>query len=166
MTIEITYKNTNRFVMLAGNLDHPEEMNEVLDFMDPLGVSVVESGDVTIESHGDSAEVQITLTLARASAGKTSAKKRKATKRKPRKKSTRAKASEAPPAYSEPPEEPEEPEADPEEAKAAARRFAKAQAAAATAKEENPETDEEDDGVDPLGDLEEALGGEADSQPF
>ena len=159
MTIDITYKNTNRFVMMAGSLDDPASMKEVLDFMDPLGVSVVESGSVTVESLGDEADVTIQLRLGRASAVKTSTtKKRKTLKRKPRKKKNGAAAA----SYSEPPEGADadgEPDDD-ADAAAHAQRLAKAQAAAVTAQSEHPGPPDEgeDAGDDPLGDLADALG--------
>lgn len=167
MSIEITYKNCNRFVMLAGSLDQPEEMKDVLDFMDPLGVSEVESGEVTIDSHKDSAEITITLKLVRVGDAKTPAKKTRKP-RKPRKTRKAAAKSAPPPAYSEPPPAEEAAAEDDagnaEEAAGAARRFAKAKAAVRGAKSAPPPAD--DDEADPLGDLEEALGGEAEAQPF
>lgn len=173
MTIEITYKNCNRFVMMAGSLDHPEEMKDVLDFMDPLGVSEVESGDVTIDSHKDGAEITITLKLVRVGDVQTPETKKPRMKRKPRKTRKAASKSSPPPAYSEPPEAAGEDEGDDtaednaQEAAAAAQRFAKAKAAVRGAKKSNPPpADDADDEVDPLGDLEEALGGEAKAQPF
>lgn len=170
MTIEITYKNCNRFVMMAGSLDQPEEMKDVLDFMDPLGVSEVESGEVMIDSHKDGAEVTITLKLVRVGEAKAPAKK----KRKTMKRRTRKAASKSapPPAYSEPPEAAADDaggdatEDNAEEAAGAARRFAKAKAAVRGAKQSSTPPADEDDEADPLGDLEEALGGEAEAQPF
>lgn len=166
MPIEITYKNCNRFVMMAGSLDQPEEMKDVLDFMDPLGVSEVESGEVMIDSHKDGAEVTITLKLVRVGEAKAPAKK----KRKTMKRRTRKAASKSspPPSYSEPPDAADDTDAaedNAEEAAAAAQRFAKAKAAVRGAKKSNPPP-ADDDEADPLGDLEEALGGEAEVQPF
>lgn len=172
MTIEITYKNCNRFVMMAGSLDQPEEMKDVLDFMDPLGVSEVESGEVTIDSHKDGAEVTITLKLVRVGEEKTPAPKPRK-QRKPRKTRKAGSKSAPPPAYSEPPEAAAADEAEgddatednAQEAAEAAQRFAKAKAAVRGAKKSNPPP-ADDDEADPLGDLEEALGGEAEAQPF
>lgn len=168
MTIEITYKNCNRFVMMAGSLDHPEDMKDVLDFMDPLGVSEVESGDVTIDSHKDGAEITITLKLVRVGEVQTPEPKPRK-QRKPRKTRKVGPKSSPPPAYSEPPEAAGDDagEDNAQEAAAAAQRFAKAKAAVRGAKKSSPPpADGDDDAVDPLGDIEEALGGEAEAQPF